>query len=176
MTLPTSRNTTYTPASQIKANDLNSIQDAIIGAKHPSLTIQIAGVSFQPQGGTGVSYDCSGTVAGLTMANVVRAYAPVNLPVGTRITAARLYVVDVAGTTIFGRLAESDLVNPAVGGLVSGDTPNSAGSGAYQALTVDAALFPVAVAAHRAWTFAVLTAGGVGSCTIYGAEVDYDRL
>lgn len=37
MTLPTSRNTTYTPATPVLSADLNDLQDAIVGAKRPAL-------------------------------------------------------------------------------------------------------------------------------------------
>lgn len=37
MTLPTSRNTTYTSANPVKSTDLNAIQDCIIAGKHGDL-------------------------------------------------------------------------------------------------------------------------------------------
>jgi hypothetical protein len=40
--LPTSRNTTYAPGSQVKSADLTDIQDCIIGRKHGDLVFNIS--------------------------------------------------------------------------------------------------------------------------------------
>jgi hypothetical protein len=53
MALPTSRNSTYAPgAGVVKAADLNDIQDAIIGGKHPEFGYPIAASGFSNDGGT----------------------------------------------------------------------------------------------------------------------------
>lgn len=48
MTLPLTRNTTYTPASPVKSADLNDIQDAIIGGKHGALEMVLGAAGWQP--------------------------------------------------------------------------------------------------------------------------------
>jgi hypothetical protein len=55
MALPTSRNTTYTPASPIKSNDLNAIQDCIIGAKHGDVVLSLPGCAAAASANVSVS-------------------------------------------------------------------------------------------------------------------------
>lgn len=48
MALPTSRNTTYGTGTPISPNDLNMMQDCIIGAKHGLIPLTINAAAFRP--------------------------------------------------------------------------------------------------------------------------------
>lgn len=61
MTLPASRNTTYTSGSPVKSADLNAIQDAIIGQKHGDVVMTIHPSLFTIT--TGGAYNANGYVA-----------------------------------------------------------------------------------------------------------------
>lgn len=87
MSLPDSRNTTYTTVDPVRSNDLNDIQDCIIGAKHPDLEIAYHASDFQPDGAT-AALDQNGY---WLPSGVGFQYAPIKLPVGTRILAAIFY-------------------------------------------------------------------------------------
>jgi hypothetical protein len=50
MSLPSSRNTTYTAGSPINSVDLNDIQDCIVGKKHGAQEINISPLSFVGDG------------------------------------------------------------------------------------------------------------------------------
>jgi hypothetical protein len=89
MALPTSRNTTYTPgSSEVKGNDLNALQDAIIGGKKASRTR-----SFFPWLLTGTNIAMAGTV-GVDMwwqtSNVGGGYVWLPCEVGDRITGLKI--------------------------------------------------------------------------------------
>lgn len=60
MTLPISRNTTYTPASPVKSADLNDLQDCIVGNKHGVRTLTVLGDAFNPDGGTFAGFGSTG--------------------------------------------------------------------------------------------------------------------
>lgn len=61
MTLPLSRNRTYSPGDPIRSSDLNDIQDQIIGAKHGELELMIAAAAAQPGDvATNPTFDTSG--------------------------------------------------------------------------------------------------------------------
>jgi hypothetical protein len=52
MPWPDARLTSYTPSAAVKSNDLNAIQDAIIGMKHPVQPLHLgAGAFFLKNGG-----------------------------------------------------------------------------------------------------------------------------
>lgn len=51
MTLPTSRNTTYASSSPLLANDINVLQDCIVGTKKPSTVRSLFPIMTAPAGG-----------------------------------------------------------------------------------------------------------------------------
>lgn len=95
MALPNSRNTTYVANAKVLANDLNALQDAIIGYKHPSLTVAFGSGYVRGAGIAHVGfYDGSdwNTASFFWRVDGVghtqgEALAGISLPVGTRITA-----------------------------------------------------------------------------------------
>ena len=122
MALPSSRNTTYTTASQVKSADLNSVQDCIVGIKRPSAYRWItpsranvdAGNTYQADG---LSYAAAGTFAGMVMPDVmegdrVTAFAVRHLGTATGWTA--VYTLNLnkgdGSPTVLGSLS---IVNPA---------------------------------------------------------------
>src|ERR1041384_5909428 len=87
MTLPASRNTNYTPASPVKSQDLNDIQDCIIGGKCGDRTLVIGAAKFVADGGNGRL-----TQAGnLTVAGAAICYAPIELFAGCRIKTVTVF-------------------------------------------------------------------------------------
>jgi hypothetical protein len=109
MSLPTSRNTTYAPAAQVKSADLNALQDMIIGMKWPSHWRWRGAI----RGGieTNIVYDNgAGSSWGIAKASAGTAklygLALDALPVGTRITAMGLVIAGTAsGQTVAATLA-----------------------------------------------------------------------
>ena len=82
MALPTSRNTTYAPGSDIRSADLNALQDCIVGGKHGLISRPLGATSFLLTAGGAASlasdrWTFSGS-AGL--------FCNLALPVGTTIT------------------------------------------------------------------------------------------
>lgn len=47
MTLPVSRNNTYSDASPVRSADLNDLQDCIIAGKHGAITLSLGAAAFQ---------------------------------------------------------------------------------------------------------------------------------
>jgi hypothetical protein len=48
--LPLSRNTTYIPGSKVKSQDLNDLQDCIVGAKHGEIELNLSPFTFVTDG------------------------------------------------------------------------------------------------------------------------------
>lgn len=174
MALPTSRNTTYAAGSQVKSADLNALQDQFIGGKHPLMTLQVSPAAFRAGAGVGaVTYSLGET----SQASTVYMIAPIVVPVGTRIVGVRIYGKDSAtGPSKFmGVFAES---NPLTGATLIASTPISAGTGAYQSLAcVSGSLaFPYVALASRVYQLAFQGTTGAAAQSVFGAEIDVDRL
>lgn len=92
MALPTSRNTTYSPGvSPVKGNDLNSIQDAIVGMKKPSLVRQYGpmGSGIWPTAPASINQVANGETAGnyfISTAATGRIVIYFDTEVGDRVT------------------------------------------------------------------------------------------
>lgn len=86
MTLPISRNTSYSVGVNVAPADLNDLQDCIIANKHPSFELPIAAADFQAEAGGGASL-ANGK---WTFASVSVITAPVRVRAGERITQVQL--------------------------------------------------------------------------------------
>lgn len=84
MSLPASRNTTYSPSDPVKSADLNAIQDQIVGAKHPALSIALGAAAFLPKAGGNASLGDGQWTFGAV--STLQGSASARIPVGTRIT------------------------------------------------------------------------------------------
>lgn len=81
MSLPNSRNTTYGASSPVLSNDLNALEDCIIGVKHPSVEDPIGAQSFVlAPGGTATLGDGRWTFGAVSVL-----VANLKIIVGTRI-------------------------------------------------------------------------------------------
>lgn len=172
MTLPASRNTTYSAGSSILSNDLNAVQDCIIGRKHGPITITIHGSRF--------SASASSVVVTKSQAGVSQAggSAPsfiygLDLPIGSRILSARAYLRDNAAgpTAMYIALKKYIALTSTFAGI--GLTPASLGSGAYQALSVGAVAETVVAGTNYSLEL-IQSGGGTSLCQLHYAEIDID--
>ncbi len=174
MALPTTRDYTITPAGQVPGALLNTLQDMVIGNKHPTLTIPIPGDAFK-QRNTGSTVTLSvGSTLLSNGASACDTIAGLILPVGKRIIAVRFYVQDnVTGATKwtvgFSRSTLYDAALTNLGSVIS------AGTGANQTLTPAIAPIITVGVGVRYMLSAVMTTG-TAACKLYGAEVDIDAL
>lgn len=86
MTLPTSRDLTLAPGTQIPSSLLNNLQDAIIGGKHGPLTFFLSSIDGFTDGTP------SGVSGYVELAANNEVYKAIALPFGTQITAIDVYV------------------------------------------------------------------------------------
>lgn len=175
MSLPLSRNTTYAATSPVKSNDLNDLQDMIMGGKRGSLVEELgfAGVlenhSGASQTPSGIRVQLNGTT-GDAWRFCLRA------PVGTRITALGLALVDSATgptklqTNLYAAAAGA-LTNPpggAVGGL-------SAGSGSAQIVALTGAGLPLIFLANTYYLIEIVRSTGTQVCLVERLTVVSDK-
>lgn len=168
MTLPTTRNRTYNPTDPVNSNDLNDLQDCVVGAKHPQMEINIPASSFRGDSTALGQYNQLGYVTGFGAAGKV--VAELRAPVGTRIVSVVQYY-DINGTasTLTPRLMRQNHASGAQNPVVSGSGDNTGTGiesqtlGANHVVLTGEAYFlevTVAVANHR----------------VHGAKVLLDRL
>lgn len=174
MTLPASRNTTYSAGSPILSNDLNALQDCIIGRKHGAITVAIHGTRLhavtgsnqtnQQRTSAGVS-QTGGTLPGWCVG--------VELPIGTRILAVRAYFRDSATGTTTLNVALKKYVAVTPTATTVATSANSLGNGTYQAATTGA-VSETLVAGTNYEIEVNPGGGGTGSCTVHFIEIDID--
>lgn len=124
MTLPTSRNTTYAAAVEVKSADLNAIQDAIIGMKHPEIEIPQHGSGWLPGAYTGgYAYGSEWSMpaggGGFT--------CPIFPPVGSRITQCKFGFKRASAGSISYELIRTPLIGS--GGVVIANAADAASVG-----------------------------------------------
>jgi len=166
MAWPNSRLTTYTSASQIKANDLNAIQDAIIGAKHGSLTKVVPAIGA-------ISSTAGGVVSGASIfrtgASGGTCYRALDLDAGARIVNIRVRLKDVAGSTCTAKLlSDVDGVQTTISTVGT-----SSGAGAYQTLTASGINHTVATGKNYCVEFTF--GGAAANADLHRIEIDYDQ-
>ncbi len=163
MTLPLSRNTTYSTSSPVKSNDLNDMQDRII-AQH-------AGV----RGPYTVSFAVVGPSTGSNGALVTGGawLVPFVAEVGSRILGYRVKLIDAATNTIRANLWKipDPGVTPEIPGTTTGLSNSSATS---QTISLTGLTVPVV---SGFWYGAMIDrATGTGNFTVQAVEVDFDRV
>ena len=178
MSLPSSRNTTYAPGSQVLSADLNAIQDGVVNlyaGYHQQITIQIPAVLgsaqdstaswAKPPGSAYISYNTGG-------ADDVW-HVPIVLRQGQRIKACRGYVRDNSGSG--GTVVTMTLRKGKTTGTESsiGSPAASSGAGADQTLTIGSLTEVVGAGESFYLTFA---ADKAQTCRVYMIEVDVDAV
>lgn len=167
MSLPTTRNTTYTPASPVLSNDLNAIQDCIVGHKHPTLTKIIMG---------GDLFSSTGTPATTTAAELqgtpLNASGGLDLDAGCRVTAIRARIKDNATGPTTIRL---NFVSVTTAGAQT-NIANATSSGAGTDQTLSLTGLTTVIAAGTGYAINIATVAGAAQGTVRWIEIDYDRL
>jgi hypothetical protein len=135
--------------------------------KHGTKTLSIPGSAFQAGSGVAFSYGSSGLIW-----NGADATAPIVLPVGARILAVRLYIIDSATGPTKLRNDFNSLTSTGSGvGIASSSV--SSGAGTQQTLT-NSGLTTV-VASTTSYFIVATRTTGAASVEVFMAEVDYDQ-
>jgi len=172
--LPSSRNTTYTPGSPVRSNDLNDIQDAII-----ALNAQLAGqpqtltknIIPSPNGSTFTNtyFDMSASTSQNCTIQLDSHFL-----IGDIITAIRIAVTDsaIGPTTARATLRRYTTGTTSPSPVVSSNTSN--GSGLLQTLLLGG--LDLKIQSGFTNHVQVLFAGGNTFTRIWAAEVDYTPI
>ena len=187
MALPTSRNRTYTTDTPVDPNDLNDIQDAMIGGWHGEKTIHLAPATgminnsvaegslwkFITNGGGYYGSGGGGTDEGICF--------PLPLSEGDRLKSVKVFLRD----TTAGHEVDSNIY---IGGITSpyaatqiGTIKTSAGDGTVQTLTHlpadgGATPLPHEVGADQFISLQLtVNDATMGTTAIYGVEIVVDR-
>jgi hypothetical protein len=139
--------------------------------KHGTRTLQIPAAALNPAGGVTITLNTGSVTFGITTNPA--AYAPITLADGCRVTAIRVYIQDNAtGPSTLTATFYSVGTTGTVTNIASSSA--SAGSGANQTLTIGS--LTTTLAASTSYGIKIVETSGTGStCTVYMAEVDYDR-
>lgn len=185
MSLPTSRNTTYTPADDVKSNDLNDIQDAIVDHEGRLVSIEDAervrvvtaaeiqrlsnstGWLFQgnPPGDVVQPQWWSETGSGSL-------FAPVPLDVGCRVLAVAVRCkMSSAVQGVFARLWKTSTADGAI--TARSDNTGAAASDAYQTINL-ANVVQEVMGVGEQWNVQ-MTAEGSTTRQVFSVEITYDR-
>jgi hypothetical protein len=169
MTLPLSRNTTYTAGAQVKSTDLNDLQDAVINGRHGLITIRIPASLGTPQSNAVAwSFDAGG-VAGTPFPQWT---VPIPVVQGDRIVAVRARMQDSAtGPTKLSLITTKSVDTTETG--FGGSAVLSAGTGAWQTLTKSAV--NETVVAGTSYYATLLLNTGTAACHLQWIEVDIDH-
>lgn len=179
--LPLSRNTTYTPASPVKAQDLLDIQDSIIGGKHGLLTLSVGFFQFVNLGTATAPITLGHSLIDSPSADVTAAAQSVaiglalnGLPNGTRIVNVRVYLKDVNAQPLLTVSLRGG--NRAGASGVGAVTANSAANGTTQTITLAAVNWDVGVTSVGPVYLKLATASNAtGTYSIYGVELDIQK-
>lgn len=187
MALPTSRDVTFAPGSQIPSSVLNNIQDNIIGAKHGDVTRYIPIPIIQTTGTSPSLGDFFGnittpissnspyyTAAGTGAVPDGRIAVPLPISIGDRIKQIDAFVYDNAGGSVNIALTKHLLTGVPPGTTSSiGGTTVSGSTTTLQKLSI-LSLTEVAVA-DTIYHFNCLIDGSHPSLRFYAATVTFDR-
>jgi hypothetical protein len=169
MTLPLSRNTTYTAGAQVKSTDLNDLQDAVINGRHGLITIRIPASLGCAQNNTIAWSLDAGGVAG---APFPQWSVPLTIAAGDRIVAIRARLQDSATGPTKLTLITTKSVDTTETGFGGAGTL-SAGTGAWQTLSRSA--LNETVAAGTSYYATLLLSTGTAACHLQWIEVDIDH-
>lgn len=166
--IPYRRARTYVAnVSQVRATDLNAIEDALSGGKHGLKTKTIAGAAFAMASGTTYAQTTGGELQGTPL----NAQASLGLNVGDRVLAVRLFMKDSATGPTTVRLT---LVSTTAAGVqTSIANVTSSGAGTDQTLALTA--LTTTIAASNGYNLNLATILGAAQSTVRFAEIDYDH-
>jgi hypothetical protein len=181
MSLPLTRNTTYSAGSQVKSADLNDLQDMIIGKKHGSISRVYPASLGIGDGTAGLTYDngyIGGGIGHWTNVNAPATHGivdfPIDLVVGEIITAITIYLHTggAAGEDITGRIYDSDMAGSLT--KINGDKVSGITSG-FETIswtTADAGIPLTVVDGHSYFLSCELGGGSTaGEVAIRGYKV-----
>lgn len=141
--------------------------------KHGTRTISIPASSFVPEAGSAATYSYSPGSDAAYSQNAPNARASVSIPVGSRVTAIRVYAKDsVTGPTKVQAVFQTEVPGTGKSNIAS----SSASSGGGTAQTLSITSLTSVVTTGEFLSIQVITTTGASGCLIYGAEVDYDNL
>jgi len=163
MGLPVTRDITAAADVQIPSTLLNNLQDAVVGAKHGSIT------KFFPITNPGVTATWDDqSVKGLD--TTIKPQCDITLPEGTRITALIPYVTVANGDSIQIQLVEQTYATGST--AIDSDAPTSSTSNGYEGVPFTTAL-PYIVPAGKRVTLFFNTQHADHKC--WGAAVTYEK-
>jgi hypothetical protein len=143
--------------------------------KHGTMTLLIPAEAFVPDGANAHSYAHGRTTSGVgnNTATAPAFRAAIPLPVGKRILAVRVLLRDnVTGPTTVGFTVNA-LTASTNSNAVLGTSATSAGTAAFQSLSVTGLTTPLVAGLFA--NIRVISVAGTATVTIHGAEVDYDE-
>jgi len=172
MALPTSRNTTYAPGVVVKSDDLNDIQDAIIGLQHGDIELHLSIGSGAQSNGTLFPFpplwDC-GASSEIAI--------PIPIPVGSRIKKITAWIRETDSNAAAVKLFKTELPaypTPTATQIGSSTNTPGSGSGSVVAYDVDLGGSPETVADdHEYWIDVSTTSAGP---ELFLCTVTYDRV
>lgn len=184
MPLPTSRNTTYAPGSQVKSADLNALQDEIIEGGHGDKILLIPATDFMVNpAAAAANYNAAASANhGWTSDNTngQTVEAAIRLHVGDRISSLRVYLreANLAGEEIEVRVWESNPLTTAAP-TQRGPTKTSGvtGAEASQTFATPNADFPLTLVDERHYVISVTlpVTSADNEAIVLGARIVYDR-
>jgi hypothetical protein len=146
-------------------DDLNDLQDCVIGNKHPTLTLSLPAAAL-----VGAGITLTGSLASYSGAGA--RFVPLPIIEAKRITGVRVFVQDSATgpTKLQATLSRLDMI----GGATSvASSAASSGAGTNQTLAIAAT--ETATAGHS-YVLSLGFSTGSALVNFYGVEVDYDKL
>lgn len=165
--LPTSRNTTYAAASQVMPNDLDDLEDCIIGNKHGTLEVNID-ASLAQDSSDGVLNANGYITAWSTLPQVV--HIAIEIPVGKRILSVEVfYNVNGTGSNLTPKLCRRAQLSGTSFDVVAGSTDNTGAAIESQVLTAN----HIVLAGN---TYYVQVGVGHTNQRVHGVKVLYDAL
>ncbi len=168
MGLPTTRETTATPADPVDSNTINAIQDAIIGGLTGSRTYRYGPNAYESGVAATVTKFPDEVVANPMNGNV----SLDGIPVGKQITAIRVRVKDIGANAIEVEAYKVDPSHATAGATYTqlGTTQTSDGSGDRQTLTISGLTEVIELGRNYAVTIAAV--GAAANHKMVWVEVD----
>lgn len=183
MALPSSRNRTYVASDPVRSQDLNDMQDCIIGKKHGTRTMILPAAS-------GIPVDASAVLAGWNFVRSVGGSAnywnspasgesvifPIPLDIGCRILAVRARIQDTTGSHTVSMKLHKNVISGSdlnTGSSQVGATQTSAGNGNVQTLTLSGLTETIATLVNYC-VHLVSDDGTTTTHKVAAVEIDYD--
>lgn len=172
MPWPNERLTTYNPgASPVKANDLNEIQDAIIARRHGALEFAIHPSKVEPAGqGSNNHAGMTADGAHFQMSAPGKAFAAIELPVGSRLLSIRWYYNRNGLGSITPSIKRQELATAAVPTLVVAGPADAASAGVQNVLAAN-----INHVILSGWAYFVEWESTAATMRVHGALITFDK-